>query len=103
MKSSSAYVDAMAIASVLATQEAAQEIDGQRVQVVIGKPLGAKKQVQLFVGSVPIKPPPRACGGAPFLIVPIFEPAGIDASPTAGIPHINLDAALEFLLGDRLR
>jgi len=24
------------------------------------------------------------------------------AAPTDGIPHINLDAALEFLLGDKL-
>jgi len=103
MRGSSASVDAMAIASVLATQEAAQLIDGQRVQVVIGKPVGSAKQIQLFVGSVPIKPPPRESWGTPFLNVPIFEPAGIDASPTDGVPHINLDAALEFLLGDRLR
>ena len=27
----------------------------------------------------------------------------IDPSPVEGIPHINLDLALEFLLGDRLR
>jgi len=103
MRSSSAKIDAMAIASVLATQETTQEIEGQRVQVVIGKPVGSVKQVQLFVGSVPIRPPPPQSWGAPFLNVPVFEPAGIDASPTDGIPHINLDAALEFLLGDRLR
>ena len=103
IKSNSAFADAMAIASVLATQEATQKIDGQRVQVVIGKPVGSQKQVQLFVGSVPIKPPPKESWGTPFLNVPVFEPAGIDASPTEGIPHINLDPALEFLLGDRLR
>ena len=40
---------------------------------------------------------------APFLNVPVFEPPAIDPSPVEGIPHINLDLALEFLLGDRLR
>jgi predicted YcjX-like family ATPase len=35
--------------------------------------------------------------------VPVFEPSAIDPSPVDGIAHINLDLALEFLLGDRLR
>jgi predicted YcjX-like family ATPase len=35
--------------------------------------------------------------------VPVFEPPPIDPSPIEGIAHINLDLALEFLLGDRLR
>ena len=41
--------------------------------------------------------------GTPFLNVPVFEPPAIDPSPVEGIPHINLDLALEFLIGDRLR
>jgi len=35
--------------------------------------------------------------------VPVFEPPAIEPSPVDGIPHINLDLAVEFLLGDRLR
>jgi len=33
----------------------------------------------------------------------VFEPPAIDPAPVDGIAHINLDLALEFLLGDRLR
>ena len=48
---------------------------------------------------------PRApdAWGSPFLNVPVFEPPAIDPAPIEGIAHINLDLALEFLLGDRLR
>jgi predicted YcjX-like family ATPase len=35
--------------------------------------------------------------------VPVFEPPEINPSPVDGVPHINLDRALEFLVGDRLR
>ena len=80
-----------------------QVIDGQRVQVVVGRPVGAKTQSKFFVGNVPIRPPRPDAWGSPFLNVPVFEPPTIDPSPVDGIPHINLDLALQFLLGDRLR
>ena len=57
----------------------------------------------LFVGNIPIRPPRADAWGSPFLNVPVFEPPAIDPSPVEGIAHINLDLALEFLLGDRLQ
>jgi uncharacterized protein len=103
VKSSNAQFDVMAVASVISTSEDTQEIDGQRVQVVVGRPVGSSKQSKFFVGNVPIRPPRADAWGSPFLNVPLFEPPAIDPSPIDGIPHINLDLALEFLLGDRLR
>jgi uncharacterized protein len=103
VKSSNAQFEVMAVASVISTSEDTQEIDGQRVQVVVGRPVGSSKQSKFFVGNIPIRPPRAAAWGAPFLNVPLFEPPAIDPSPVDGIPHINLDLALEFLLGDRLR
>jgi hypothetical protein len=103
MKSSNAQLDVTALASVISTQEDSQEIEGQRVQVVVGRPVGAQRQSKFFVGNVPIRPPRPEAWGSPFLNVPVFEPPAIDLSPVEGIPHINLDLALEFLLGDRLR
>jgi hypothetical protein len=103
VKSSNAQLDVTAIASVVSTAEDSQVIDGQRVQVVVGRPVGAKKQSKFFVGNVPIRPPRADAWGSPFLNVPVFEPPAIDPSPIDGIAHINLDVALEFLLGDRLR
>jgi predicted YcjX-like family ATPase len=103
VKSSNAQLDVTALASVISTVEDSQEIEGQRVQVVIGRPVGAQRQSKFFVGNVPIRPPRPEAWGSPFLNVPVFEPPAIDLSPVEGIPHINLDLALEFLLGDRLR
>ena len=103
VKSSNAGLDVMAIASVISTAEDSQVIDGQRVQVVVGRPVGAKTQSKFFVGNVPIRPPRADAWGSPFLNVPVFEPPPIEAAPVEGIPHINLDLALEFLLGDRLQ
>jgi predicted YcjX-like family ATPase len=101
--SSNARLDVMALASVISTAEDAQEIEGQRVQVVVGRPVGSGRQAKFFVGNVPIRPPRPDAWASPFLNVPVFEPPAIDPSPVEGIPHINLDLALEFLLGDRLR
>ena len=103
VKSNSAFAEVAALASVISTEEGTEEIDGKTVQVVIGKPLGSDKQVKFFAGNVPIRPPRPEAWGTRFLNVPVFEPPLIDAAPTEGIPHINLDMALEFLLGDRLR
>jgi hypothetical protein len=98
-----ADIDVTAIASVASTVEGTQEIDGKRVQVVIGREVGAEKQAKFFAGQVPIRPPRAADWGTPFLNIPRFEPPVIDAAPVDGIPHINLDLALEFLIGDKLR
>jgi uncharacterized protein len=101
--SSDAKMEVTALASVISTAEDTEEIDGRRVPVVVGRPVGAKKQSKFFVGTVPIRPPRPDQWDTPFLDVPVFEPPAIDPSPVEGIPHINLDTALEFLLGDRLR
>jgi predicted YcjX-like family ATPase len=102
-KNMSARFDVMPIASVISTVEETQEIDGQRVQVVVGRPIGSDRQSKFFVGTVPIRPPRPDTWNAPFLNVPLFEPPVIDPSPVDGVPHINLDRALDFLVGDRLR
>ena len=103
VKGSNARFDVMALASVISTAEDTQEIDGQRVQVVVGRPVGSARQSKFFVGNVPIRPPRADAWGSPFLNVPVFEPPAIDPSPVEGIAHINLDLALQFLLGDRLQ
>jgi predicted YcjX-like family ATPase len=101
--SSNARMEVTALASVISTAEDTEEIDGRRVPVVVGRPVGVKKQSKFFVGTVPIRPPRADQWDTPFLDVPVFEPPAVDPSPVEGIPHINLDSALEFLLGDRLR
>jgi predicted YcjX-like family ATPase len=99
--SSSASTEVTALASVISTEDDTQVIDGQRVQVVVGKRIGSDTRAQFFVGNVPARPPKS--WGKPFLNIPEFEPPIIDVSPTDGIAHINLDLALDYLIGDQLR
>jgi predicted YcjX-like family ATPase len=101
--SRNANIDVIALASVISTEEDTQEIDGQQVQVVVGKPVGSETRAKFFVGNVPARPPRPASWGKPFLNIPTFEPPLIDVMPTEGIAHINLDLALEYLIGDRLQ
>ena len=98
---SNAGIEVIALASVVSTEDDTQEINGHRVQVVVGKPVGSDTRAQFFVGNVPARPPKS--WGEPFLNIPEFEPPVIDLSPTDGIAHINLDLALDYLIGDQLR
>jgi predicted YcjX-like family ATPase len=99
--SSNARTEVTALASVISTEDDTQEINGHQVQVVVGKPVGSSTRAQFFVGNVPARPPKT--WGKPFLNIPKFEPPVIDVSPTDGIAHINLDVALDYLIGDQLR
>jgi predicted YcjX-like family ATPase len=62
---SNARMEVTALASVLSTAEDTQEIDGHRVQVVVGRPVGSNKQAKFFVGNVPILPPRPAAWSLP--------------------------------------
>jgi hypothetical protein len=101
--SQNASLDVAALASVISTEDDTQEIDGHRVQVVVGRPVGSPTKAKFFVGNVPIRPPRPEAWGKPFLNIPVFEPPVIDAAPVDGVAHINLDLALDYLVGDRLR
>lgn len=103
VRSHNAAIDVMALASVISTEEDAQEIEGHSVQVVVGKPVGSETRAKFFIGNVPARPPRPDAWGKPFLNIPVFEPPSIDVSPVDGIPHINLDMALDYLIGDQLR
>ena len=101
--SNNATIDVATLASVISTDEDTLDIDGQQVQVVVGRPVGSKTRAKFFVGNVPARPPGSEAWGKPFLNIPVFEPPVIDVSPIDGIAHINLDLALEYLIGDQLR
>ena len=65
--------------------------------------VGVAKQTRFYIDAIPVQPPRPDAWGAPFLNIPTFEPPLIDPAPVDGIPHINLDLALDYLIGDRLR
>jgi predicted YcjX-like family ATPase len=48
---------------------------------------------------VPVTPAPDGFCGERFTEFPVVQPPRITSSGGDGVPHINLDKALDFLLG----
>ncbi len=101
-KAAHARVAATALASIRCTEDGADVIDGRKVDVVIGLPEGGERRIRFFPGIVPVTPPPAGFWGERFTEFPVFQPPRITAAAGDGIPHINLDKALDFLLEDVL-
>ncbi|MFN3937411.1 MAG: YcjX family protein [Gemmobacter sp.] len=105
-----AHTAAMAIASLRATTETEVRRDGRVIPAVQGRLLDTGKAVAMHAGDLPEDPgrlldPAR--GGADGWLdgdysVMRFAPAPLTLTPGLGLPHIRLDRAAEFLLGDRL-
>jgi predicted YcjX-like family ATPase len=117
-----AKVDVIALAAVRATREAAVQHGNERLDAIIGTPLAGETvagetfdgnaEVAIFPGELPADPSAVFRGEAiavpdgegDFRFVRFRPPAaqpgpGGEAPP---LPHIRLDRALEFLVGDKL-
>ncbi|TKZ21643.1 YcjX family protein [Shimia litoralis] len=105
-----AKTHAMSLASVRATVEETLNHDGQELACVRGTLLETGKQAALFPGNLPDDPShllqPARNGAKKWLDqdyqVMNFAPAQLTLRPGEGPPHIRLDRAAEFLIGDRL-
>ncbi|MBV8504424.1 MAG: YcjX family protein, partial [Alphaproteobacteria bacterium] len=101
-KAARARVAATALASIRCTEDGTDVIDGRKVDIVVGLPEGGERRIRFFPGIVPVMPPPTGFWGERFTEFPVFQPPRISSAPGDGIPHINLDKALDFLLEDAL-
>ncbi|MDF1607435.1 YcjX family protein [Hoeflea sp. YIM 152468] len=120
--SSGAHIEVMAIAAVRATREATVRQDGEVLPVIVGTPLEGERidaelfdgnrKTAIFPGDLPAKPEsffktvdsPSQQPLPDFNIVR-FRPPLIEETETGvklSLPHIRLDRALQYLLGDRL-
>jgi predicted YcjX-like family ATPase len=90
------------LASIRCTEDGTDVIDGHKVDVVIGLPEGGERRIRFFPGIVPVMPPPEGFWGERFTEFPVFQPPRIAPAAGDGVPHVNLDKALNFLLGDAL-
>jgi predicted YcjX-like family ATPase len=98
-----AIVSYHVVASVRSTEDGAAVHGDRTVEVVLGVKVREDK-VQPFedkvhpfdVGQVPADYPP------PYFEMPVFRPPIIDASGTAGIPHLGLDEVLDAVIADLL-
>lgn len=102
---------AMAIAALRATVEETRPHGGETLECVRGTLLETGRQAALYPGELPEDPAllldPARDGAAEWLEAEYnlmhFAPAQLTLKPGEGPPHIRLDKAAEFLLGDRLR
>lgn len=106
---SGARTEAMSIAALRATTEDMIRQNGEELPAVRGRLLDGR-QAALYPGELPADPAallhPARDGAESWLdgdyAVMNFAPAPMTARPGDGPPHIRLDRAAEFLIGDRL-
>lgn len=92
--------ETLALASIKSTQVAYTTFQGQKISCIKGVPLEGDKPVALFPGEVPeeVLPPEEWIEGRFNFIE--FKPPRL-TNIHGGLPHIRIDRALEFLLGDK--
>ncbi|MCF3973071.1 YcjX family protein [Paracoccus salsus] len=106
---SGARTEAMSIAALRATTEDMIRQDGDDLPAVRGRLLDGR-QAAFYPGELPADPAlllhPARAGADQWLdgdyAIMNFAPAAMTARPGDGPPHIRLDRAAEFLIGDRL-
>jgi uncharacterized protein len=101
---------ALAVASLRATVEQSVSRDGRQVDVVRGRLADTGEEAALYPGTLPEDPAallsPARQGETRWrdsgYSVTRFAPPHLKLAPGEGPPHIRLDRAAEFLIGDRL-
>jgi uncharacterized protein len=97
-----AEVETMALASVKCTETVLAEHEGRTLKCVRGVPLGRDKPTVLYPGDIPEDMGALAAADArAYRFLSFRPPDGVGGDPR-GLPHIRLDQALQFLVGDRL-
>ncbi len=107
---SGARTDAISIASLRATVEETVTRDGEAVPAVRGTILSTGKPAVMYPGALPVDPARLLSsareGAAAWLDADYhlmtFAPARLILKPGEGPPHIRLDRAVQFLIGDQL-
>jgi predicted YcjX-like family ATPase len=122
-ESAGATVEAVALAAVRATREGTAERGGEALPVIVGTPEAGEEiagerydgteEAAIFPGDLPVDPEVALAPGGyragldaadADLRFVRFRPPPVEAGPggAVGLPHIRLDRALDFLLGDQL-
>ncbi len=120
---SGAKVDVLAMAAIRATREGTVKQGRETLPVIIGTPLkgetiggeefDGKSETAIFPGDLPEKiddlfehdPVGKQASGDPAIRFVRFRPPKLEKTAdgvTLSLPHIRLDRALQFLIGDHL-
>ncbi len=105
-----ARTEALALAALRATTEEIRDHDGHELACVRGRLLDGGRQSAFYPGELPEDPAhllgPARDGASAWLDADFdamaFAPARLTLKPGDGPPHIRLDRAAEFLIGDKL-
>ena len=102
-----AETSAMSLAALRATTEETRAYDGQSLDVVRGRLLEDGRMAALYPGELPADPRILLGNDQQSWLEGDFEamrfaPAALTLRPGDGPPHIRLDRAAEFLIGDKL-
>jgi len=105
-----AQTQAMSIAALRTTVEEKRSHAGRELGVVRGRLLGTDKQAAFYPGALPQDPShllgPARAGAQAWLDADYeimeFAPVPLTLKFGEGPPHIRLDKALQFLVGDKL-
>jgi predicted YcjX-like family ATPase len=90
------------IASVRCTEDVVETLAGRPVSAVRGRIIGEPRPARFYPGEVPDSLPDDAFWQHRFLALPEFEPMRLPEAGRGGIPQLELDALLAFLLVDFL-
>ena len=93
-----AQVDTMAIAALKSTETVMTEHDGKQLRCIRGIPVDRDRETVLYPGDIPEA---QDVFARPYSFMRFRPPPGTGADGR-GLPHIRLDQALQFLLGDYL-
>jgi len=94
-------MDCVGLASVQATQSGYVEHRGESIPALRGHRLSDNAPLTFYPGEVPPRLPGNAFWQQQGFHFEQFRPQALDIDRP--LPHIRMDAALEFLLGDKLR
>ena len=94
-------MDCVGLASVQATESGIVDHQGQRIPALKGNRLNDGAPLTVFPGEVPARLPGPAFWQNQGFHFDEFRPRAM--SVDSPLPHIRLDAVMEFLLGDKLR
>jgi predicted YcjX-like family ATPase len=90
-----------ALASIRCTEDAPWQLGGRSVSAVRGRVAGQGVALS-YPGEVPDQPPDDAFWTHEFFALPEFEPTRLPNAKRVGVPQIELDSLLAFLLDDVL-
>lgn len=110
-KFAGAQTEALSLAALRATVEETIDHNGEALDCVRGKLLDTGREAAFYAGDLPEDPnhllAPAKAGSETWLDADYqimrFAPAPLTLKSGDGPPHIRLDRAAEFLIGDKLR